>query len=305
MRILTKRSGFTRVELLVVSVMLGTVAALLLPGLVRAQTAGQRMASLNNMRQIGIAVHLYHDAFDMFPPNDDANHFSAFAQLLPYVEQANLHQSIDFKKPTTDKANAAARKTVIKLFVSPQDQQKTVSDDLGPTNYVLCAGSKAELAGNDGVFAPNAKVSLAAISNANGTTNTVMLGETLKGDGGKKAVDVKRQHVALKKDALKSLKEDSGVQDWKDGKNIAGDRGASWMDGRFLQATFTATRLPNAAEPDVDCEGLGGMSALRSPGDRTNVLYCDGHVSSFDKKIDLKIWKAICNYNNAQAVTAP
>jgi prepilin-type processing-associated H-X9-DG protein len=305
MRTTILRSGFTRVELLVVSFMIGMIAAILLPGLVQAQTAGQRMASLNNMKQIGLAVHVYHDTSNMFPPNDDANHFSAFAQLLPYIEQANLHRSIDLKKPVTDKANAAARKTFIKLFVSPQDQQKTVSDDLGPTNYVLCAGSKAELAGNDGVFAPNAKVGLAAISNANGTSNTVMVGETLKGDGGKKAVDVKRQYVALKKDALKNLKEDGGVQDWKDGKNIAGDRCASWMDGRFLQATFTATRLPNAPEPDVDCEGLGGMSALRSGGDRTNVLYCDGHVSSFDKKIDLKVWKAICNYKNVQPVTAP
>jgi prepilin-type processing-associated H-X9-DG protein len=133
----------------------------------------------------------------------------------------------------------------------------------------------------------------------------VMLGETLKGDGGKKAVDLKRQHVALKKDALKDVKEDSGVQDWKDSKNIAGDRGASWMDGRFLQATFTATRLPNAPEPDVDCEGLGGMCSLRSLDGRMNILYFDGHVSSVDKKIDIKVWKAVCNWKNNQPVTAP
>jgi prepilin-type processing-associated H-X9-DG protein len=299
------RAGFTRVELLVLSLMMSALVAMVLPGLVRAQTAGQRMASLNNMRQIGLAVHNHQDTYNMLPPNDDANHFSAFARLLPFVEQANLAQKIDFKKPVTDKANLEARKAFVKLFVSPQDQQKSVSDDFGPTNYLFCAGSKLELAGNDGVFASNAKVTLVAVSNANGTSNTVILGETLKGDGSKKAVDIKRQHVALKKDALKNLKEDAGVQDWKDGKNIAGDRGASWMDGRFLQATFTGTRLPNAPEPDVDCAGLGGLSSLRSGDGRMNILYCDGHVSSVNKKIDIKILKAICNWKNDQPVQAP
>jgi len=299
------RSGFTRVELLVVALMLGMSAAMVLPGLVQAQTAGQRMASLNNMKQIGIAVHNYHDTNSRLPPNDDANHFSAFAHVLPYLEAQNLHAMIDFKKPVSDKANAAARKNSLKIFVSPQDQQKTVRDDMAPTNYQFCAGSKPELSGNDGVFASNVKMTLAAVSNANGTSNTVILGETLKGDDGKKAVDVKRQHVALKKDALKNLKEDSGIQDWKDGKNIAGDRGASWLDGRFLQATFTGTRLPNAPEPDVDCEGLGGLSSLRSGDGRTNILYCDGHVSSVNKKIDIKVLKAICNWKNDQPVTAP
>jgi prepilin-type processing-associated H-X9-DG protein len=299
------RFGLTRVELLVVSTMLGMLGAILLPAIVRAQTAGQRMASINNLKQIGLAIHSYHDANNAFPVNNDANHFSALAYLLPYIEQQALFQKIDFKKSVTDKANADARKLVIKVFVSPGDPQKVVSEDLGPTNYLLCAGSKPELAGNDGAFAPGAKLTLVQVSSANGTSNTVMAGETLKGNGGKKATEVRRQHVALKKDALRNLKEDSGVQDWKDDKNIAGDRGASWMDGRFLQATFTGTRLHNAPEPDVDCEGLGGLSALRSLDDRMNILYCDGHVSSVNKKIDIKVWKAICNWKNQTPVVVP
>ena len=71
----------------------------------------------------------------------------------------------------------------------------------------------------------------------------MMAGETLRGDGATKATSVKRQLVLLKKEELKDIKDEAGVKDWKDGNNIAGDRGASWMDGRFLQSNFTGTRV--------------------------------------------------------------
>jgi hypothetical protein len=76
-----------------------------------------------------------------------------------------------------------------------------------------------------------------------------VIGETLKGDGGTKAVTVRRQHVLLGKGALKDLQDDAGVQDFKDGKHIAGDRCASWMDGRFLQGTFNGGCCPTAGGP--------------------------------------------------------
>lgn len=297
------RAGLTRVDLTVVVVAVLLVVSFTVPGLVQAQSAAQRVQSINNLKQIGLAGHVYHDANGSFPPHNDANGFSAFAYLLPFIEQDNLAKKIDFKKPATDKANAEARKAIVKVYVSPGDPQKAVSDEFGPTNYQFCAGSKPELKGNDGVFAAGNKTKLSGITN--GTSNTLMAAETLKGDGGKKAVDVKRQHIALKKDDLGKLKDDSGVAEWKEGKYVVGDRCASWLDGRFLQTSFTGTRLPNATEPDVDCEGLGGLSSLRSLDGRTNLLYCDGHISSVNKKVDMKVWKAICNMRNTEAVVAP
>src|SRR5262249_46948719 len=161
---------------------------------------------------------------------------------------------IDFKKAVTDAANVEARKKVIDLFLSPRDPQKNVSDDYGPTNFLA----------NELVLARGNALRLTAITD--GTSNTVLWVETLKGDGGVKAVDVKRQHVVLAKEALKKgLPEDAGVQEFKDNKAIAGDRCASWMDGRFLQGTFNGLgRKPNDERPDVSCEGLGGLSAARS-----------------------------------------
>src|SRR5262249_9478786 len=113
------------------------------------------------------------------------------------------------------------------------------------------------------------------------------------GDGGTKAVTVKRQHVLLDKDALPNLKDTSGVQEFKDGKDIAGDRCASWLDGRFLQGTYTATRQPNDARPDVSCAGLGGLSALRSLSEPSLVSMCDGSVRTVSSRISEATWKAL------------
>src|SRR4029077_1560939 len=132
------------------------------------------------------------------------------------------------------------------------------------------AGSKPDLDKNNGIFFLSSKVIISDITD--GTSNTLMSGDTLRGDGGKQAVDVRRQYVLLGKDALAGLMDDSGVDDFKNNKNIAGNRCASWMDGRFLQGTFTGTRLVNDDKPDVDCGGMGGLSALRSmPGAFVNV----------------------------------
>src|SRR5439155_17825329 len=141
-----------------------------------------------------------------------------------------------------------------------RDPLVRVPQDYGATNYLFSAGSKPTLKDNDGVFYQDSGVSLAAIPD--GTSNTILAGETLKGDGGTKAVDVRRQHVVLDKDALKDFKDETGVDDFANNRHIAGDRCASWMDGRFLQGTFTGTRLLNDARPDVNGAGLGGLSAL-------------------------------------------
>src|SRR5205823_4254126 len=125
-----------------------------------------------------------------------------------------------------------------------------VEDKSGATNYLFSAGSKPGLKDNDGVCYQDSLIRLPG-DITDGTSNTVLAGETLKGDGGTKAVDVRRQHVALKKEALKGLKDEAGVQEFKDNKDIVGDRCARWIDGRFLQGTFTATRSINDSRPDV------------------------------------------------------
>jgi prepilin-type processing-associated H-X9-DG protein len=98
----------------------------------------------------------------------------------------------------------------------------------------------------------------------------------------------------LKKEALKDIREVAGVQDFKDNKNIAGDRCASWMDGRFLQGTFTSTLRPDDPNPDVSCAGLGGLSGPRTLSNNGfNVGFADGSVRFLNATIALDNWKAM------------
>jgi prepilin-type processing-associated H-X9-DG protein len=291
---MTKRSrpAFSLFELLVLLALLALLFALLVPAIAKVRQSANRVRSQNNLKQMALAVHNYHDVYNLLPPGNDANNFSAAAKLLPFLEQQNLYQLIDFKKPLTDKANEVVRKTTVKVFVSPDDPQMTVND-FGPTNYLFNAGSKPALADNDGVFYQDSQIKFQAITD--GLSNTMMIGETLKGDGMKKPPDVRRQYVLLGKDALKDLKAESGVEDFKAGKHVVGDRCASWMDGRFLQGTFTGTRTLNDPRPDVSCAGAGGLSGLRSLTDRSNIAMCDGSVRAVNQKVSLEVWKLLTN----------
>jgi hypothetical protein len=275
-----RRRGLTLFQLLVVLALLAILLGLLLPAVARVRMVSVRAQSQNNLKQIGIALHNYNDTYGLLPPGVDDNHFSAAAKLLPFVEQQNLYNQIDFKKSVDDKPNAEVRKIVVRLFLSPNDPIPAVKEGWGATNYLF----------NDKVFSLNSK---AKIPNTfpDGTSNTIITGETLKGDGGTKPVDVRRQHVLLGKEALKGIKADAGVQDWKDGKHLVGDRCASWMDGRFLQGTFNGALKLNDERPDVSCAGLGGVSTLRSLGNTILVGLGDGSVRTLAaNKLSFTTW---------------
>src|ERR1700722_1682801 len=190
-----RRSAFTLFQLLTVLAILAFGFALFMPGVAKMRIMAARAQSTNNLKQIGLACHSYNDANGALPPGCNAQNFSAAVHLLPYIEQANVYQLIDLKKSVDDEATANARKIVIKTFLNPMDPVTTVKDDYGPTNYLFNAGSKPDLADNDGVFYRDSKIKLVDITD--GTSNTLFTGETLKGDGGVKAVDVRRQYVLL------------------------------------------------------------------------------------------------------------
>jgi hypothetical protein len=113
---------------------------------------------------------------------------------------------------------------------------------------------------------------------------------------------VLRQHVALGKGALGKVGPDSGVQDFKDSKNIAGDRCASWMDGRFLQGTFNSALKINDTRPDVTCAGLGGVSSLRGERPYTNVARCDGSVFTVAGGLAADVWKALTTRSGGEVL---
>lgn len=83
--------GFTLVELLVVIAIIGILVALLLPAVQAAREAARRISCQNNLKQVGLALHNYHDALRMFPPSSVWGH-NWVPFLLPYVEQENLYE---------------------------------------------------------------------------------------------------------------------------------------------------------------------------------------------------------------------
>jgi type II secretory pathway pseudopilin PulG len=278
----TQRRAFTLFQLLIVLAILLILFALLLPALVKVRGAAARSQSQNNLKQLGLGLHNYNDTFAVLPPGVDDNHFSAASKLLPFIEQQNVFNGIDFKKPIDDEANAKWRGLQIKTLLSPQDPLPSVKPEWGATNYLF----------NDQVFFLNSKSKIPATFQ-DGTSNTIVIGETLKGDGKTKGMDVRRQYVLLKKEDLKGVGADTGVKYFKDNKDIAGDRCASWMDGRFLQGTFNGRLQPNDERPDVSCGGVSGVSALRSFEDNILIGIGDGSVRTINAKtITHKTWKA-------------
>jgi Tfp pilus assembly protein PilE len=274
------RPAFTLFQLLIVIAILAILIGLLLPAVQKLREAAARAQSQNNIKQLMLALHNYHDVNNSFAPGVDDKHFSALSRLLPYIEQQNVFNNIDFKKSIDDQANAAMRQVVLKVLLNPQDAVIKVKPEWGATNYLF----------NDQVFYLNSKVKIPEITD--GLSTTVAIGETLKGDGRTDAVDVHRQIVLLKKEDLKNTGPNTGVQYFKDNKNISGDRCASWMDGRFLQGTFNGKLHPNDEKPDVSCGGVSGVSALRSYQNIVQVGICDGSVRAVSTSVSQKTWKA-------------
>jgi prepilin-type processing-associated H-X9-DG protein len=294
------RPAFTLFQLLALIALFVFLLGLLLPAVAKVREAAARVQSQNNLKQLALACHNYHDVGNAFPEGCDRNHFSAAARLLPYVEQDNLYKSLDFTKPITDEANKVGREARLTLFTNPQDPVDEVVKGYAPTNYLFNAGSKKSLTDNDGICYMNSAVRIADITD--GTSNTVLIGETLKGDAKAKPGDLRRHHVALKKAALKNLKDDAGVKDFKDGKNVVSDRGSAWIDGRFLQGTFNGTRKINDPRPDVSCEGEGGLSGLRAVGRGANAAFADGSVRYIGDNVEADVWRLLTAKDDGQVI---
>ncbi|MBI1246649.1 DUF1559 domain-containing protein [bacterium] len=108
------RRGFTLVELLVVIAIIGVLIALLLPAVQQAREAARRMSCTNNLKQLALAVHNYHDTFDCFPTgaigyknsggNQDANYSAWTLHLMPFIEMNNLYQAIEPGRTRLDQA---------------------------------------------------------------------------------------------------------------------------------------------------------------------------------------------------------
>jgi prepilin-type N-terminal cleavage/methylation domain-containing protein len=154
------KNAFTLIELLVVIAIIGVLVALLLPAVQKVREAANRAKCLNNLRQLGISVHNYHDSFAVLPalyngPNDytsTAPRSNPFYAILPFIEEGNLLLSADDQAPVNG-GNASfdflhIRDRVIRLFRCPSD----TSADIDTGGGLIAGYAASSYAANYQVF---------------------------------------------------------------------------------------------------------------------------------------------------------
>jgi len=163
-----KRMAFTLVELLVVIAVIGVLVSLLLPAVQMARESARRTHCSNNLRQMGLAVHLYHDALGRFPSGylGDPTHpardsdtldgppgWAWGALLLPYLEANNLHDQCDFRLPSWAPQNEPATRTRLSVYLCPsasnRDGPVTVRGRGGETVGIFERSTYVANAGHD------------------------------------------------------------------------------------------------------------------------------------------------------------
>jgi prepilin-type N-terminal cleavage/methylation domain-containing protein len=189
------RKAFTLIELLVVIAIIAILIGLLLPAVQKVREAANRAKCQSHLRQLGIALHNYHDATGSFPPGivadsadvRDGRH-NGLVYLLPYLEQQALFDRYDFRQSWRAAGNVAAAQVRIPMFLCPTSPNQVPQDggvSGAPTDYAFSKGAQAFLCRNigspvgAGLFDVNSNRRLADVRD--GTSQTFAMGEAVGG----------------------------------------------------------------------------------------------------------------------------
>lgn len=166
-----RRSGFSFIELMVVVIITAFLVTLLLPAVRNARNAADRLHCANNLRQIALATFTYEAAHRILPPGTvdiagpisslpNGYHHNWAACLLPALDQAPLHASLNFLLPVYHPAHSTARNTVISVFICPKDPADPRTGGFAQASYAACHHDvEAPIdANNNGLFFLNSSV---------------------------------------------------------------------------------------------------------------------------------------------------
>ncbi|MBA2114669.1 DUF1559 domain-containing protein [Bremerella alba] len=285
------RRGFTIVELFVVIGIIGLLLALLLPATRGSREGVRRIQCQNQLRQIGLGVHNYHDIFNSLPSCSSGNRRSGLIALLPMIEQAELYETI-MAPLTIDGQTYPAMgpdpwvetyepwATQLHELVCPSDPAD-YSRPWGATSYVFCIGDTTNIYHQQehhrGPFSPGQWTHLHDVKD--GTSNTVMLGEIL----------IDSQVIAQTSAELANAQLCFDTKMESASLDIAArKRGYSWADGAAGPAMFNTILPPNRPSCGLSgTEAVDGIYSLGSyhPGG-AQVVMADGAVRFIAEDID-------------------
>jgi len=298
------RSAFTLIELLVVIAIIAVLLGLLLPAVQKVREAAARAKCQNNLKQLGLALHNYHGAYEAFPaarlpfsPPPPLVH-SALARLLPFVEQESVGRLIDFTSPPLyfagtvppSSGNYTASITIVSLWLCPSDSvfgvvpgdgslavkpdgSISATDHYAGTNYVTCVGSGSaavawgRYANSDGMFGQSP---FKIMDVTDGLSNTVAFSESLLGLGG--GAEPNGAQLFDRTRQVLTLPGSTNTDDAACANGLANGgafwsnlRGMRWINGHYADANYNHHLLPN--DPRWDCSNAShnpGQAAARS-----------------------------------------
>jgi prepilin-type N-terminal cleavage/methylation domain-containing protein/prepilin-type processing-associated H-X9-DG protein len=296
------RQGFTLIELLVVIAIIAVLIALLLPAVQSAREAARRAQCINNVKQLGLALHNYHDVHGRFAPgsiqvsNPTAYRQPFITSLLPFLEQGNLTATFNFNLSFHHDSNETTRSSRVSVFDCPSDQKVVFTNN---------GGSVTDVKGSYGVnwgqntygdqilpapFALNYGASLAEITD--GTSNTFLMAELIQlpHPVGQPVETIDRRGRVW------SDQPSSHQISTRNGPNAQiPDYGACW------HATDARKAPCNRNTGDGPNHFIASRS--RHPGG-VNVLLGDGSVRFIKDSISLTTWKALSSRAGGEVISS-
>jgi prepilin-type N-terminal cleavage/methylation domain-containing protein/prepilin-type processing-associated H-X9-DG protein len=294
---LKRRQGFTLIELLVVIAIIAILIALLLPAVQQAREAARRSTCKNNLKQIGLALHNYHDTYGTFPPASvrrkgattewETSMISWQARILAFMDQAPLYNQIDWSiEPGRTGSNTAAMKHELPAYRCPSDpgnRGKTGQSGYGPTNYVTSTANTGGYAAGGGTYQNNGRSVMFLNSMTkmrdieDGSSNTMIASECV----------VAHPYAGVNATGTTC----TGTANQK-------LRGYSWFYGREMWAwSYTTLVGPNTKL--LECAQSTGGTALLGAHSKhvggVHTLFCDGRVQFISENINLGTWQNLGN----------
>ncbi len=340
-----KRDGFTLVELLVVIAIIGILIALLLPAVQAAREAARRSQCTNNLKQVGLSMHNYHDVHKCFPAavyrngqNDFWRGYSAFVQVLPFIEQQAVYDTLkadsrNFYLHWNHGDTQNIRASAIAAYKCPSDSAFPSAGGNswanGPgCNYGVSTGSTIEWnhwKRQNGMFRckddgnSQAEVKMADIRD--GTSNTMLASEHLTGDDNDgQLMNGNSSETRIGSAFPGGESNADATQAQLDTWGLAcqgvtthnSENGCQWVAPEPTQTTLNVVAPPNWKYPNCQTSGSGfaadrdGAYVPRSrhPGG-VNVAVGDGSTRFISETIDLDTWHWFGNRDDGNAIQLP